>query len=564
MVDDIQAFTRVRWLVAALAVMVLGGCEFIEFLGKAGVSRSPQGQIIPVPSLFRESILSLERRIENAGFLIELAETLSRVDRRKAEEIRRHTLGLILSLDSEAHRAVCAGLYFQAGAVRTPRNRDIHHWLDRAEATDRPTWLILALAESWARDDPRRAEELINRAVGWARRKDQPDGPALELRLAAVTAVSVNRRLAESLAELIGQADIRAWAWRSLAERLLTSDPQAAELYLGRALPEALRIVDPRHRSLELTRLGSTWSKINPAAAVQTWAEAVKAAGQIKIAPDAVEAINAAAMVWGRLDDKKAFELALLIPPDRPEAKAALFLDLARTSGAEDRRRLFLQVAYNEIGRLQDRRVREKALAALTISWADLDPGRTLVVLQEPDLAGQPLRDSVLAAVARVLLEKDPARAMALADQIVDSGQKKRTLAALAKLAFSGGRTQAGHLAAQAAGQPGAWSDEALGEMAKAWAAGGDFQGVLTANRIKDSGDRARILARVARDLWLKGHPDKGALAFEEAWQLARTLGPGPDLARARCLHDIARIWLEVSPNRAGLIMDTAYHLVAG
>lgn len=553
-----------RAVLLAMTVIITGGFFLAE--GRMVLSPAAWAQGLPVDAMARVRGLVKAGELHNQrlALLVELGRALGRTNPERGAEVLEAVWGrLDLSGAAEAHltgkRLEHAFLW-----ARPEDKAAARMWAGRLDATARPIGLMAELAAAWLTLNPDRADEVIRSAVPLVRRN--PRSMDLELRMLSGLAVAVDRPLAESLAAAIRQPEIRSWAYRSMGRHLSRhGESSAAASYFGLALQSAAQTVEPLQRVLATVETAEAWSELDSKQGELVFDEATHLVGRIEKSEYTAYALSRLGSAWGRINIRKAFELALSIPPEHGAERVRIYLDVAEATDDSEERRGLLEEAHREALHLAGNYERERTLGLLARWMAPLDMDRAQEFLLEMNPESGFFTAGVWQALACSAVSVDVPRAVDLAEHINDKFVKVTTLAFLAEKVYA--IDEAEGLRILEAGQRSAETLQQAGPqaaLAVAWATYSGEKACQSAALVIGYEDRARAYARVAGRLKALGHEAEAARAWESALATALDRGLGDDLLRARTLKAIADLWAPWAPDQAEIVYETACRITAG
>ena len=551
-----------RAVLQAVTVMVAAG-----FLLAAGpVNGSPRAWAGQLPDdlmvQVRRRVVAGELLNQRLALLVELARALARTNPDRGAEVLEAVWGQLGSRDvAEAQltgkrleqEVLWAGAEDKAAAKVLAR---------RLDATARPVRLWMDLASAWLPLNPDRAEETIRQAVPLVRRN--PQSMDFELRMLAGLAVAVNRPLAESLATAIRAPEVRSWAYLSMGRRLGSSKDPAAATYYGLALQAAAQTRDPLQRVLATVHVAEAWSLLDAQKGELVFDEAAHLVGRIENREYAAYALSCLGSAWGKLNTRKAYELAWSIPSEHAAERFRIYMDLAEAAENGPARQGLLEEAHREALHMPVDYEREKSLGRVACLMAPLALDRAQEILLELSPGIDFVRDEVWQALAWSAVPDVP-RSEDLAAHINDKFVKVSTLAFLAEKVYAIGEAEglrileSGQRSAEGLTQSGPWAALAL-----AWANYSGRKACQAAALVSGFTDRALAYARVAGRLKALGREVEAAEAWESALAAALDKDQPNTLLRARTLKEIADLWAPWAPDEAEVVYETACRITAG
>jgi hypothetical protein len=295
-----------------------------------------------------------------AAFLSELAASWSRVDRDGAVAVL----------------PTCLAYTRLAALSSTGRGR-------QAEG---PAGLYISLVDTWVSIAPEEAEAVILEALSHIRRLENPAARDFKFRLLATSAVTADTTKAIRIAEAIRDPIVRAWAFRSMDDRLAESDETAGVALLHRAIDETVRIDDGYERTRAMREAAIRLMDRSPVSGRRAFMDATRLVLLIEDPLKKARAVSDLAAAWARWDSKKPFELSALIPGERPDMRGDLFLRSERLTTDQGLKLRLLDAALKNAKRITSRIDRESLLASVAIRMSMIDPAMGASILRDRNM----------------------------------------------------------------------------------------------------------------------------------------------------------------------------------
>lgn len=450
--------------------------------------------------------------MEKATALHEVARSMKSTQPALAFDIFLKALEQVLPLpDGPGHNKLISQLISEAALLGKEKT-----WQRLLQIEDRETrdLLLKEAAFTWLREDPLRAMKAAS----------EISESSLRFALYQKIAEREARKLEQSKpAALIILSEL-GWA-REKAKK----EESQATAHLAKAGQEIEKVTDLRDRTLLLSWLAAEWAAIDEGKALRV-AEKIPADFSEPLSYTLLQ-VGTQLRKWNRKEAESVFQKTLWAANEIQDSslRARRLLQLAKQWQMIDKERGkdLLKNAEKEIKKsLSSPAKREKILAEILFTQADLEPGEVLAIARN---AGQPdLR-------ARILLERAKVFSKVNIEEDIKSLDKAWQHAQKAK------------------------NSRLMSEIAEAWFALEPRKGLEILAQIEPKGIRIQALRQMARQCGLR-QKEKARNLLEQATQEA--LGMDGLKEKVEHLREIAGDWMRIDKEQARATYLKAYRIL--
>jgi hypothetical protein len=286
---------------------------------------------------------------------------------------------------------------------------------DELRNVDSRTWALRAVAEEWARADAKNGREALEDASRKTGEIKDPEIRDRDLKSLAEAWAPLDENRAWVISGSIADPFLKSLTLGRLALSARSRDK--ARNFLQEAWETAQSISSPYHQVQALVRISASAARVLPQER-NSWAEQAMTRLQKLENPMLREAaLQEMILLWASVDGEKAERWAGELKPERAEARAYAFLQLALRPGIpREKAKTLLSRALEEAKQIPDAYESAKIMSRVGKKFARVDPQSALVVVQQ--IRDPFCRSEILSRMAESLLRKDPTKAMDLAGKI--------------------------------------------------------------------------------------------------------------------------------------------------
>lgn len=385
--------------------------------------------------------------------------------------------------------------------------------------------------------------------LGLQRARANPDPAGRDRDLAELVEVMGRGQAgrAREIAREIGDALLRARAWRALAE--LTRQPSD----LAKAVEAAGQVEDAGQGALCLAHTAGLAFSWNPQDGVELFARAFDLAGHAAPPKRAAFLQGEVAAALASLDPRAGFDLARRVQPGQGARFKALRI-IARSLLASDPRlgRQVMDAAIREAAEVPLNYERNRALGLLAADLAQADPRAARAILEQVPASQYLLRGEAEAAMVLAQAGENVRRAALQAQGIGDNYVRLGVLARLADIATSAEPALARELYRQALSESarmgGLLPRRAL---IRAWAALDAETAVRLAGEVSQPAARAQTYVILAKVLHERGNGAGAQWCLQVAVETINRMNVQETLDKVRLLGDMGREWSVIEVGQA-------------
>jgi hypothetical protein len=277
------------------------------------------------------------------------------------------------------------------------------------------TWALRAVAEEWAKADPKKGRQALEDAFRKAEEIKDPEIRDRDLKSLAEVWAPLDENRAQVISDSMADPFLKSLALARVALSARTKE-KAANL-LREAWETAQSVSSPYPQAQALMRISAAAARVLPQEK-NSWAEQVMARIQKLKNPELREAgLQEMIFLWAPVDGEMAERWAGELKPEQAEARAYAFLQLSLRPGIpREKAKTLLFKALEEAKRTPDAYESGKIMIQVGKELVKVDPQSAVYVVEEvQDLS---YRSEILSAMAESLSRKDPAKALDLAGKI--------------------------------------------------------------------------------------------------------------------------------------------------
>ena len=366
----------------------------------------------------KELALDLKNKSDGVVFLSETAAEWAKLNPTKAKTVLEDAYKVATGLEESDAGKVGVSLRLASVWLSPELKAQARHWAGQVMDETRPVGPYLALADAWREVDPTRTAAMALQAARAARTRPDRAQRDMGLRAAAVMLADQDPGQAESLAMAIHTPLIRAWAFDSMARGKADADKTVAMAWFGQALDAGFLVSDPLEKLRVLSELAYEWRRLDEKFSQKLFRDGVRLADEFENPVDRAQAFSVLGMSWGRIDPRKAFELAQMIPVEYPEARLAVYLAAAGQASHDRDFEGLILAAHREATSIKSLFEREKALSRIACLLAENSLDAALEIYGELRPGNRWLRDEVAGAIVKAASGSNVDLAAELAGQV--------------------------------------------------------------------------------------------------------------------------------------------------